>query len=479
MTDVAVVGSGPNGLAAAVLFARAGLSVEVFEAQSEPGGGTRTRQSILPDHWHDICSAVHPMAFASPFFKEFELGSRLDWVVPEVSYAHPLDHGRAALAYLDFERTVAELGQDGSRYARLISPLIKHSETVMKTALGSLLRVPAGITGPLNLGLGALWQGGPCWNAGFATAELPAMLSGVAAHSVGKLPNFVSAAAGLVLGHLAHTTGWPIPVGGSRRIAEALVADLQAHGGRVHTGQEITSLAELSPARAIFLDVSPQSLLAIAGDRLPQNYQNALRRFRYNNAACKVDFILSEPVPWQNPGLALAGSVHAVGSRADTVRAEAEVARGVHPERPYVLLSQPSQFDASRAPAGHHVLWSYCHVPAGSDRDMTEQITAQIERFAPGFRDTVLHSKVTTAAELASYNANYVGGDFGSGTVDLRQLLARPVFSAQPWKTPIPGVYLCSASTPPGLGVHGMSGMHAARLGLKEVFGLAMPTLKS
>ncbi|MCQ1994030.1 NAD(P)/FAD-dependent oxidoreductase [Arthrobacter sp. zg-Y1171] len=478
MSDVSVVGAGPNGLAAAVIMARAGLKVEVFETQSTVGGGSRTRELMAPGHLHDICSAVHPMALASPFFRSFGLDRRIDLVVPEISYASPLDGGRAALAYRDLDRTVEGLGRDGAAYRRLMEPLVRRSEAVTELLMGSLLSVPRDPIALACFGLAALDQGTPMWNRRFVEDAAPALLSGVAAHPVGKMPSLPSAGGGLMLGTLAHSVGWPIPVGGSQAIAEAMADDLRAHGGRISTGHRITSLDEVAGSRAVILDVSPSVLLELGGDRLPPRYARALERFRYGNAACKVDFILSGPVPWANPEMARTGTAHLGGTRAELAAAEADVAAGRHPARPYVLLSQPSGFDPTRAPAGRSVLWSYCHVPAGSTVDMTEAVTAQIERFAPGFRDVVVDSRVTTAADLARYNANYVGGDFGGGAVTLAQMLIRPVLSPKPWRTALPGVYLSSASTPPGPGVHGMGGLHAAKLALEDVFGLPMPSLE-
>lgn len=477
MSDAAIVGSGPNGLAAAVILARAGLSVDLYESKDTVGGGTRTEELIEPGFWHDVCSAVHPMALASPFFRQFGIAERIEWFVPELSYAHPLDGGRAGLAYRELDRTVDSVGVDGAAYRRLMAPLVRNSASVLDLALNPVWRIPSGIAGPLALGLGTIWQGGPWWNAGFREDVAPALISGVAAHPVGPMPSLASSAAGLVLAHLAHTVGWPIPRGGSASIASAMLDDFLAHGGRVHTGHRIDDLDELGDAKAMLLDITPQALLDIAGRRLPERYADALKRFRYNNAACKVDFILSGPVPWQNQEINAAGTAHVAGTRAEMAQAEAEVARGEHPAKPYVLLSQPSQFDDGRAPSGRQVLWTYCHVPVGSSKDMTEAVVRQIERFAPGFRDTIVQSKATTAVELAQYNANYIGGDFGSGATNLRQLLARPVLGSKPWKTPAEGVYLCSSSTTPGPGVHGMGGMHAANLALTEVFGLKPPSL--
>ena len=477
MSDVSVVGAGPNGLAAAVIMARAGLSVQVFETETTVGGGSRSKELIEPGYLHDICSAVHPMALASPFFRGFGLAERVDLVVPEISYAQPLDGGRAALAYKDLDRTVQELGRDGAAYRRLMEPLVQRSEAVTELLMGSLLNIPRDPAALIRFGLAALDQGTPLWNRRFKEDAAPALLSGVAAHPVGRLPSLPSAGAGLMLSTLAHSVGWPIPVGGSQAIADAMAEDLRAHGGTVVTGHRVASLDEVADSRAVILDVSPSVLLELGGDRLPARYARALERFRYGNAACKVDFILSGPVPWAHPDLARTATAHLGGTRPELAAAEADVAAGRHPRRPYVLVSQPSGFDPTRAPEGAHVLWSYCHVPAGSTVDMTEAVTAQIERFAPGFRDVVVGSSVTTAADLERYNANYVGGDFGGGAVTLAQMAVRPVLSPAPWRTALPGVYLSSASTPPGPGVHGMGGLHAAELALKDIFGLAVPDL--
>jgi phytoene dehydrogenase-like protein len=477
MPDVAVVGSGPNGLAAAVVMARAGLKVHVYEAASEIGGGTRTSQVIEDDHWHDVCSAVHPMALASPFFKAFELPRRIEIVLPKVQFGSPLDRGRSALAYRSLDRTADELGRDGHAYRRLMAPLVRHVGGIVETTSDQLLRIPARPFSAAILGLRTLEQGSPLWNLRFRGDLAPALVSGVAAHAVARLPSPAAAGAGLLLNALAHADGWPIPVGGSSAIAAAMAEDIRVHGGAIQTGVTVSSLAELEPAKAVLLDVAPPALSRIAGSRLPASYRRTLESFRFGNGACKVDFILSGPVPWAAPGLADAGTVHVGGTRAETAQAENDVAAGRHPERPYVLVSQPSPFDPSRAPGGRQILWSYCHVPAGSTVDMGEAVMDQLERFAPGFRDVVLKYKVTTAAELAAYNENYVGGDFSAGLLDIRGLLKRPVLSPVPWRTPARGVYLCSSSTPPGPGVTGMPGFHAAKYALKDIFGLQVPSL--
>ncbi|MDQ0029828.1 phytoene desaturase family protein [Arthrobacter bambusae] len=477
MAEVAVVGSGPNGLAAAVVMARAGLAVRVYEAAETFGGGTRTAELLEPGHVYDVCSAVHPMALASRFFRNFELERRVELRLPEVQYGTPLDGGRAALAYRSLERTSFELGADGAAFTRLMGPLVEQLGGVLDVTQNHLLRMPANPVAALRLGLATLEQGSPWWNQRFSGDAAPALLTGAAAHAVAPLPSLAAAGAGLLLGALAHAGGWPMPVGGSVAIADAMVRDIEDHGGLVETGVRIDSLEELRPAKAILLDVAPPALLRMAGTALPGRYRRSLETFRFGNAACKVDFILSSPVPWAAPGLANAGTVHVGGTRADLAEAENLVAAGRHPRKPYVLVAQPSIVDPGRAPAGRHILWSYCHVPKGSTVDMAEAVISRIEEFAPGFRDVVVAWKTTTAAGLADYNANYSGGDFSAGIMDVRGLVQRPVLSPVPWRTPLPGVYLCSSSTPPGPGVTGMPGYHAAKYALKDIFGLRVPEL--
>ncbi|MEZ2390971.1 phytoene desaturase family protein [bacterium RCC_150] len=477
MADVAVVGSGPNGLAAAVTMARAGLAVRVYEAADSIGGGTRTEELLEPGHLYDVCSAVHPMALASRFFRDFELGKRVELRLPQVQYGTPLGGGRASLAYRSLERTASELGSDGPAFARLMGPLLESLDGLLDVAQNQLLRVPRDPWAAFRLGMATLEQGSPWWNRRFTGDAAPALLTGVAAHAVSPLPALTPAGAGLMLAALAHAGGWPIPIRGSASIANAMARDLEAHGGVIETGVRIDSLDELRPAKAILLDVAPPGLLRMAGSTLPGRYRRALEAFRFGNAACKVDFILSGPVPWAAEGLAKAGTVHVGGTRAELAEAENLVAMEKHPAKPYVLVAQPSTVDPGRAPAGRHILWSYCHVPKGSTVDMAEAVTSRVEEFAPGFRDIVIASKTTTAADLAEYNANYVGGDFGAGLMDVMGLLRRPVVSPVPWRTPLPGVYLCSSSTPPGPGVTGMPGYHAAKYALKDIFGLRVPGL--
>jgi phytoene dehydrogenase-like protein len=469
--DAIVVGAGPNGLAAAVTLARAGLAVRVYEAADTIGGGSRTAELTLPGFAHDVCSAVHPMAFSSTFFRDFGLTDRVELVAPEISYAQPLDGGRAAIAYRDLDRTAEELGRDGLAWRRLFRPLVRHVEQMSEFIGASMLRIPQSPLTAVRFGLRVLEQGGPAWNRRWQDDAAPALLTGVFAHTIQRMPSLGSAAAGLVLATHAHAAGWPIPVGGSQAIVDAMAKEITALGGEILTGTPIASLDELPAARAVLLDTSTRGFLQLAGNRVPSRYARRLSRFRFGNAAAKVDFALSGPVPWAAQELAAAGTVHVGGTREELARGEADVAAGRHPERPFVLVSQPGVVDPGRAPAGKHTLWTYTHVPRGSTADVTEAVTRQLERFAPGFRDVVLASSSMSAAELSRYNPNYVGGDIASGDVGVVQLLARPVLSRHPWRTPVDGVYLCSSATPPGPGVHGMSGYHAARLALSERFG--------
>ena len=470
--DAIVVGAGPNGLAAAVVLARAGLSVRVYERDNTIGGGARTEELTLPGFLHDVCSAVHPQALSSGFFRAFELEKRLSFVVPEISYAHPLDRGRSGIAWRDLDRTADGLGADGAAWKRLLGPLVRHADQVAQFAGSQVLQVPRHPITLARLGLRILEQGSRGWNLRFREDLAPAMLTGVNVHAIRPVPSLSTAAAGLVLATTGHARGWPIPIGGSRSIIDALADDLLAHGGEIVTGTEITSVAELPPARVILFDVSPRALSRIAGDRLPDRYRRSLEKFRYGNAVAKVDFALSAAVPWTDDRLAQAATLHVGGTRQEIESSEADVAAGRHPEDPYVLVSQPTVFDPSRAPKGKHVLWAYTHVPRGSAEDRTEAITAKIERYAPGFRDTILALASRSAVEVERDNPNYIGGDIAAGDVTIAQLLARPVLSPTPWRTAARGLYLCSSSTPPGPAVHGLAGYYAAMTALRDEFGI-------
>jgi phytoene dehydrogenase-like protein len=469
--DVSVVGSGPNGLAAAVILARAGLSVEVHEAADEIGGGTRTVSLFDDDVRHDLCSAVHPMAAASPFFGWFGLsGHGVELLRPEVAYAHPLNGGRAGLAYADLDRTCENLGVDGARWRRLMGPLAERSRDVTELLLGDLRHPPRDPRVAAVLPARMLMLASGLERRWFTGPEAPALLSGISAHVMSRQPTLPAAGATLLLGHLAHSTGWPIARGGSRTIADALAADVVAHGGRIHTGSRITDLRQLAKSRTVVLDLAPRGFLEIAGDLMPPRYRKALESYRYGPGAAKVDFLVSEPVPWAVPEVGKAGTVHLGGTRDAVYAAENAIVRGEDPDDRFVLVSDPMTLDPSRGLPGKRPVWAYCHVPHGNPRDVTEIVRRQIERFAPGFSDTILASRCLTAPELERYNANYVGGDVASGAVDLRQVLGRPVLRPNPHRTPLGGVFLCSAATAPGAGVHGMGGWFAAEAVLGKDF---------
>lgn len=470
--DVTVVGSGPNGLAAAVTAARAGLSVRVLEAAEHVGGGLRTEELTLPGYRHDVCSAVHPAAVASPFFRAFGLLDRIRWITPDISYAHPFPDGRAAIAWRDLDRTADGLGRDGPAWRRLLKPLVDRIDGVVDFTGSALLRVPRDLRAAIRFGMASLEQGTPLWNARFRDEAAPALLAGSVAHAAGRMPSLASAGAGLLLAAHGHAGGWGFPAGGSQAIADALVAEIEAHGGTVECGTPVTSLEKLPPSRVTLLDTAPRLLLTAA---LPSGYAHAIRSYRYGAGAAKVDFALSGPVPWANADVAQAVTVHLGGTRRQIASAENTVHAGRIPEQPYVLLAQPSVLDPGRAAPGHHVVWAYTHVPPASVLDPTELVTAQIERYAPGFRDLVLASAARPASQMEAYNANCVGGDIYGGALSLWQLAKRPVLSAAPWRTPLHGVYLCSAATPPGPAVHGMCGWYAARLALREHFGIEAP----
>jgi phytoene dehydrogenase-like protein len=478
--DAVVVGTGPNGLAAAVTLARAGLRVELFEARDTIGGGLRTEPLFDGDVVHDICSAVHPLALASPFFTEFGLAARgVAFTWSQAAYAHPLDGAPSAIAYQDLERTCERLGADGPRWRGLMRPLLDHSERLVEL----LMTGPASLPGAALASPAAAWtlarrllaHGTPLATRQFTGEPARALLAGVAAHAVGRLPSLPAAAVALLLGHLAHRTGWPLPRGGSARIADALAADIAGHGGVIHTGAAVTRLDQLPPARAVLLDLAPKGLLALAGDRLPARYRASLGRFRHGPGAAKVDLLVSDPIPWSDPETAHAATVHLGGTRAEVFRAETLAARSATGDRPFVLLVDPAAADPGRARPGRRPVWAYAHVPNGSSADPYEAIRARVERHAPGFTDTVIAHRGVPAADYERYNPNYVGGDIASGAMTLRQSLARPVARLDPYRTPLPGVYLCSASTPPGPGVHGMCGHLAALSALRREFGVRTP----
>jgi phytoene dehydrogenase-like protein len=474
--DAVVVGSGPNGLAAAITLARAGHSVTVLEAAAEPGGGTRSAELTLPGFVHDVCSAIHTFGRISPFFAESAAALErhgLRWVRPPAALGHPLDDGTAVMLRGTVEETAAGLGDDGDAdaYRRLFGWIVDASDTLMPDILAPF-HVPLAPPRALRLarfGLLAL-QPATLVARRFHGERARALFAGIAAHSIIRLTEPVSAAAGIVLGAAAHVDGWPFPEGGAGRLPAALVAELESLGGRVLAGRPVTAIDDLPPHRAALFDTSPSALASIAADRLPAGYRRRLERYRHGPGVFKLDIALEGPIPWRDEELADAGTVHLGGALEEIARSEAEVSAGRIPERPFVLLTQPSLFDPSRAPAGGHTVWAYCHVPNGSIEDASGPILAQIERFAPGFRERVLTLVSTGPAAIEAYNANDIGGDIAGGRLDLGQLFTRPSLRIlDPYATPDPAIFICSAATPPGGGVHGMSGMLAARSALRRL----------
>jgi phytoene dehydrogenase-like protein len=467
--DVIVVGSGPNGLAAAVTMAREGLSVHVIEGADTPGGGCRTEELTLPGFWHDVCSAVHPLAGASPFFTGTDLADRgVRLLTPKVAFAHPFDGGRTAAAFGSVAETAAALGPDGAAYRHLVEPLVRDMPLILPTILGPLRNVPRHPLAMARYGLPGLLPASVMARR-FRGDEAKVLLAGTAAHAELPLTAPLTSAFAALFLMTAHTVGWPVVEGGSARIIDALIAELTDLGGRVETGRWVQALDGLPRARAVLLDVTPRQFLALANSRLPARERRALARFRYGPGVCKVDWALSGPVPWDAAACREAGTVHVGGTLAEVARSEAEVAAGRHPEHPFCLVTQAGVVDTGRAPDGKQTLWGYCHVPSGSTVDVSGRIEAQIERFAPGFRDLILAKSVRTAAQMEAYNPNDVGGDVSAGAATLRQTFFRPTARWNPYRTPISGVYLCSASTPPGGGVHGMCGAWAARTAVADL----------
>lgn len=463
-----VVGTGPNGLAAAITLAAAGIPVTAFEADEAVGGGMRSSQLTLPGFVHDECSAVHPLGSASPFFQTLPLAAHgLEWIHPQASLAHPLDDGSAVLLERSIEATAAGLGPDARAYIRLIGPLARRCDRLLPMILRPPLSLPRYPLLLLRFGIPALLPARLLASLVFKGERARALFSGIAAHSHLSLDSLLSASFGLALALLGHAAGWPIARGGSQKIADALAAHLRALGGRIVTKTRVESLDALPPAGRILLDLSPRQVLRICGDRLPASYRKQLRRYHYGPGVFKIDYALEAPVPWTAQECLRAATVHLGGTMAEVAEAESSVTRGDIPPRPFVLVAQPSLFDSSRAPDGKHTLWAYCHVPNGSAFDMTERIEAQIERFAPGFRNRILARRTTSPAGLESRNPNCAGGDIMGGAMDIRQFFARPALRLNPYRTPVRGLYLCSASTPPGGGVHGMCGHHAAVAALR------------
>ena len=460
--DAVVVGSGPNGLAAAVRLAEAGHSVVVMEAADRIGGGTRSAELTLPGFTHDVCAAVHSLGVSAPALSLDRLGAHgLRWVWPDIPLAHPLDGGRAGVLNRSVDETAEGLGADGARYQRLLQPLVDDWDKLLPQLLGPVLSIPRHPVTLARFGVRALLPA-TLLTRRFTTDEAAALFGGCAAHAMLSLARPLTSAFGLTLAASAHAGGWPVAAGGSQAVADALASRLGELGGEIRTASMVRSLSDLPSHRVALFDTNPAQLDSIAGNALPTRYRKRLRSFRHGPGAYKIDYALDAPVPWTNAACRRAGTVHVVGTFAELAAAEAEVVAGRMPARPFVLVVQPSIFDPSRAPAGKHTLWVYAHVPHGYDGDATAAIERQLERFAPGFAATVLARHVTTPSQFGVYNANYVGGDIAGGAHSALQLIFRPTVAARPYVTPNRALFLCSASTPPGAGVHGMCGWHAA-----------------
>jgi phytoene dehydrogenase-like protein len=468
--DTIVVGSGPNGLAAAITLARAGCQVRVLEAQSTIGGGARSSALTLPGFTHDCCSAIHPLALGSPFFRSLSLEPHgLHWIQPDAPLAHPLDGGGAVILHRSLDQTSAALGRDGPAYAALMRPFVDRWPDILDDFLRPLLHFPRFPFLAASFGFRSLLPASTFAAHSFRDEKARALFAGIAAHSSLPLESPGSAAFGLVLGMLGHAVGWPLPDGGAQSIANALAAQLRTLGGTIETSHEVLSLDSPPPADAVFLDVTAWQAARLAGSRLPQRLSNKLSSFRHGPSVFKIDYALDNPIPWAAPDCRKAATIHLGGTFAEIAWAEREVAIGRLPVRPFVLLAQPTLFDPNRAPAGCHIAWAYCHVPRGTTADLTDAIESQIERFAPGFRQTVLARTVSRPLDLQALNANLDGGDISGGASDLWQLIARPFLHPRPYRLGRTPYYLCSSSTPPGGGVHGMCGYYAARCALADL----------
>ncbi|MGA7615368.1 MAG: NAD(P)/FAD-dependent oxidoreductase [Thermoanaerobaculia bacterium] len=469
--EIIVVGAGPNGLAAGVALAREGHRVVVHEAASQIGGGTRSEELTLPGFVHDVCSAVHPMGIGSPFFRTLPLEQHgLKWIHPPLMMAHPFDDGTAAVLDRSTVATGESLGEsDGRAYQRLMDPFVRDWEGVLEDALAPPFHIPRHPFIMARLGWYGMRPAMSLVRHLFDGPRARAMFIGIAAHALLPMEKTPSAAFGIMLALAGHGAGWPIPRGGSQSIANALASLLREHGGRIETDSQVGSLDDFEEARAVVLDVTPLQLLSIAGERLPPRYTAQLRRWRYAPGVFKIDWALSEPIPWTAPECRRAGTLHLGGSAEEIARSAAEAWKGEDDRRPFVLLAQPSLFDPTRAPAGKHTAWAYCHVPHGSTKEMSELIERQVERFAPGFRDTILARHTFNTLELEEHDANLIGGDINGGVQDVRQFLFRPAVKIDPYSTPDPKIFLCSASTPPGGAVHGMCGYYAAQSVLKRL----------
>ena len=467
--DAIVVGSGPNGLAAAITMQQKGLSVLLVEGKATAGGGLRTQELTLPGYLHDVCSAIHPLALLSPFFRSVplkELG--LEFIQPEFAAAHPFDGGTAAVLENSLEGTAERLGADKQAYLDFMAPLVRDLPEMLPDLLGPL-RWPEDPLAMAAFGLKAIPSAARI-SRRFKTNEAKGLWAGMAAHGIQPLENLTTSAFGIMLMAAGHLAGWPIPKGGSQSISNALVKYFESLGGRMITGLQVDKLDQLPSSKVILMDVTPRQLIRIAGDKLSSSYRSRLEKYRYGSGVFKIDWALDEAIPFSAKVCKTAGTVHLGNTFEEIAFYERQIAKGKHAEKPFVLLAQQSVFDKSRAPEGKHTAWAYCHVPQGSEQDMTAAIESQVERFAPGFRDVIKEKHTMNTREMEIYNPNYIGGDINGGVQDIFQLYSRPVLQVSPYQTSAENIYLCSSSTPPGGGVHGMCGYHAAKQALSDVF---------
>lgn len=470
--DICIIGSGPNGLAAASVLAGSGLSVLILEASDTIGGGLRTKELTLPGFHHDVCSAAHPMGILSPYLKTLPLEKHgLKWIEPEASVAHPLDGESAVLLKLSLEETAKELGADKKSYIKLISPFLKNPEGLLSDALAPL-GIPKHPFLLARFGLLGLQPAKSLANFWFKEERAKALFAGCAGHAIFPLEKFLSGALGLLFSLTGHVRSWPVVQGGSAMIAKSLESYLKGLGVKFQTNYKVSSLSQLPKTKAILFDTSPDQLGSVAGNTLSSSYISRISSYKYGPGVFKMDWALDGPIPWKDPNCLLASTVHVGGKLSEIAKAEAEVWSGKHPDHPYMLVVQQSQFDGTRAPKGKHTGYAYCHVPSGSTKDMTEVLENQIERFAPGFKDKILARHSMNTKDFYSYNLNYVGGAITGGAADLPQAFFRPIARMNPYTTPNPHIYICSASTPPGGGVHGMCGYYAAKTVLKEIHKL-------
>jgi phytoene dehydrogenase-like protein len=467
-----VVGSGPNGLAAAILLQKAGYSTTIYESREKIGGGARSAELTLKGFIHDVCSAVHPLTRASPFFRDLPLEKfGLEWITPAAALANPFDDGSSAIVWNSLEDTAVDFDNksDGKNYFSIFSQFVKNSKEIMGDLLGPLIKIPRRPFELLGFAAKALPPVSSFARKTFTGKEVPAILAGSAAHSMLSLDEPLTSGFAMVLLGLAHLVGWPIPKGGAQKISDSLGDYFVSLGGKIVTGYEVKSLNDIPRAKAVLLDLTPKQILRIIGDhQLPNLYAKSLRSFRYGPGIFKLDYALDGPVPWKSEECLKAGTVHVCGELKDIIISEKSVSEGREPERPFVIVAQHSLFDNTRAPDGKHTLWAYCHVPNGSQVDMHQRIERQIECFAPGFQSRIISRHTFTAQELEQYNSNYIGGDINGGIQNIWQTISRPILSLNPYKIPVKGVYICSSSTPPGGGVHGMCGYHAAKAAISN-----------